>query len=481
MTAKSLMFMGTGSDVGKSLLVAGLCRAYANRGLRVAPFKPQNMSNNAGVTADGGEIGRAQMLQARAARRDPLTAMNPILLKPEHESGAQVIVRGRRVGAMPAREYWARRAEYLPEVLAAHEELRAGADLVLVEGAGSASEVNLRMGDLANFGFARAADTPVVLIGDIQRGGVIASLVGTFSVIEAADAALVRATLINKFQGDPALFEDGRRLIAERTGLPCLGPVPMFADARRLPAEDILGLETAGGAGPYRIVVPRLPRLSNFDDLDPLRLEPNVSLTIVAPGERWPAADLVIVAGSKATRADLEALRQAGWADAIRRHRRHGGHVLGICGGYQMLGRTVADPDGIEGPPGTSEGLGLLEVDTTLAAEKQLRIERGRALGAEVTGYHMHLGITEGPDRARPFATVADRPEGAVSADGRVSGTYLHGLFASDGFRAAFLAAVGAEPDAAQRYEDGIETTLDALAEHLEACLDLDALLDLAR
>lgn len=480
---KSLMFMGTGSDVGKSLLVAGLCRAYANRGLKVAPFKPQNMSNNAGVTVDGGEIGRAQMLQARAARRPPVTAMNPILLKPEHESGAQVIVRGERLGSMPAREYWSKRGELAADVHAAFEELSAGSDLVLVEGAGSASEVNLRHNDIANFGFARAGNLPVVLIGDIQRGGVIASLVGTFSVIDPEDARLVVATLVNKFQGDPALFEDGRRFIASRTGVPCLGPVPMFADARRLPAEDILGIEARPqGGGPFRIVVPRLPRIANFDDLDPLRLEPGVTLEIIEPGEPLPSADLIILPGSKATRADLAALREVRWDKDILRHVRHGGAVLGICGGYQMLGRTIADPEGIEGEPGASEGLGLLDVDTVLAPMKQLRVEHGRAAnGAAIAGYHMHMGVTTGPDRERAFATIRGEAEGATSADGRVMGTYLHGIFATDPFRAAFLAALGAEIDITQNYEAGIERTLDGLAAHLERHLDLDALLALAR
>src|SRR3569833_2066606 len=274
--AKALMFMGTGSDVGKSLIVAGLARAYTRRGLRVAPFKPQNMSNNAAVTADGGEIGRAQALQARAARREPLTAMGPVLLRPDHESGAQLIVRGKRVGSFPAREYWAMRGELLPQVVAAYRELAADADLVLIEGAGSASEVNLRSTDIANFGFAQAVRAPVVLIGDIDRGGVIASLIGTFAVVAAADKALVRATLINKFRGDPALFAEGRALISERTGVPCLGPVPFFPDAGRLPAEDSLALEkkTPLRDAPFFVAVPRLPRIANFDYLDPLRAEP---------------------------------------------------------------------------------------------------------------------------------------------------------------------------------------------------------------
>ena len=479
--ARSLMFMGTGSDVGKSLLVAGLCRAYANRGLRVAPFKPQNMSNNAAVTIDGGEIGRAQALQARAARREPLTAMNPVLLKPEHESGAQLVVRGQRIGSFPAREYWAKRGELLPEVLAAFDELAADADLVLVEGAGSASEVNLRLGDIANFGFARARALPVVLIGDIQRGGVIASLAGTFAVIDPDDASLIAATLVNKFQGDPALFEDGRKFIAGRTGVPCLGPVPFFPAAKKLPAEDVLALDQRpdAGQGTYVIAVPRLPRIANFDDLDPLRAEPGVRLVIVEPGSPIPStADLIILPGSKATRADLAALRANGWDIDIKALHRAGGRILGICGGYQMLGRSIADPGGIEGEPGTSEGLGLLDVETVLGPAKELRVEDAAFApsGDRLAGYHMHMGVTEGPDREQPFAHVGDAPEGAISSDTLVMGTYLHGLFAADGFRHTFLSLrsdVG--------YEAGVEATLDALAAHLETHLDLDALLGLAR
>ena len=480
MTAKALMFMGTGSDVGKSLIVAGLCRAAANRGLRVAPFKPQNMSNNAAVAADGGEIGRAQALQARAARREPLTAMNPVLLKPEHETGAQLIVRGKRRGSLPAREYWSRRGELLPEVLSAFQELAATVDLVLVEGAGSASEVNLRHNDIANFGFARAADLPVVLIGDIHRGAVIASLVGTFAVIDPADAALFAATLVNKFQGDPALFADGATFIAERTGVPCLGPVPIFADARRLPAEDVLALDEkpAAGSGSFTIAVPRLPRIANFDDLDPLKAEPGVNLVIVERGRPLPPADLIILPGSKATIADLKALRAEGWDIDILAHARQGKPVLGICGGYQMLGQTIADPAGLEGPPETVRGLGLLDVDTVLEPTKELRIESASALGQPLSGYHMHMGSTTGPSTAIPFATVGNAPEGATS--GRVAGTYLHGLFAADGFRSAYLAALGA-PTSDLAYEAGIEATLDAFAAHLEVHLDIEALLAMAR
>ncbi|WP_323014343.1 cobyric acid synthase [Devosia sp.] len=483
MPARSLMFMGTGSDVGKSLLVAGLCRALSNRGLSVAPFKPQNMSNNAAVADDGGEIGRAQALQARAARRAPVTAMNPILLKPEAETGAQVVVRGQRRATMAARAYWAERGKFLPDVLAAFRELAQTADYVLVEGAGSASEVNLRTNDLANFGFAEAANIPVVLVGDIERGGVIASLVGTFAVIAPEDAARISATLVNKFRGDPALFAAGAAAIATHTGVPCLGPIPFFPDAGGLPAEDALALDAYSSRprnGRFTIAVPRLPRIANFDDLDPLRAEPDIELILVPPGQPLPRhADLVILPGSKATRADLAVIFANGWHVDIAAHHRAGGRVLGICGGYQMLGRTIADPDGLEGPPGASAGLGLLDVETTLTPLKQVRVEAARhgASGQPISGYRIHMGRTIGPDTARPFTFVEEAGEGAVSADGRVAGTYLHGLFSADGFRRAFLGGP-ASPDLA--YEAGIERILDGLAAHLETHLDIDALLALS-
>jgi adenosylcobyric acid synthase len=476
------MFMGTGSDVGKSLLVAGLARAYANRGLRVAPFKPQNMSNNAAVTADGGEIGRAQALQARAARRDPITAMNPVLLKPEGETGSQLVVRGTRKGTYEARDYWSMRHELLPVVSAAHAELAADTDLVLVEGAGSASEVNLRQGDIANFGFARAADVPVVLVADIERGGVIAALVGTFAVVDPADAGLIVATLVNKFQGDPQLFDNGKQFIAASTNRPCLGPVPYFAEAAKLPAEDILAIRSMStGGGQYRVVVPRLPRISNFDDLDPLRLESGVSVEIVEPGRPLPPADLIILPGSKSTRGDLAALKAEGWDIDIRHHHRMGARVVGLCGGFQMLGRTISDPQGLEGEPGTSEGLCLLDIDTELGPTKELRIEQAvsTVTGDLLTGYHMHMGVTRGPGLDRPFARLGKAADGAISPDGTVMGTYLHGIFAADAFRRNFIGSATATT--ALNYEAGIDATLDALAAHLETHLDLDHLLGLAR
>jgi adenosylcobyric acid synthase len=486
MTARALMFQGTGSDVGKSLIVAGLARAFANRGLTVRPFKPQNMSNNAAVTPDGGEIGRAQALQARAARAVASVDMNPVLLKPQSETGAQIVVQGRVYATAKAAAYQAIKPELLPAVLASFARLMDAADLVLVEGAGSASEVNLRANDIANMGFARAANVPVVLIGDIDRGGVIASLAGTKAVIDPDDAALIRGFLVNKFRGDPALFADGMARIARVTGWEALGLIPFFADARLLPAEDALALDGPRHAKPgarVRIAVPVLPHIANFDDLDPLDAEPAVEVLRVRPGSALPGdAELVILPGSKATIADLAALRAAGFDTDIAAHARRGGRVLGLCGGYQMLGRKVADPDGIEGPPGEVAGLGLLDVDTVLAAEKRLEAAHGATHdGAPFAGYEMHMGVTKGRDCARPFARLADGArDGAVSADGRIEGTYIHGLFADDRQRAAWLARLNAGP-VTFAYEPMVEDVLDRLAAHLAAHVDLERLISLSR
>ena len=486
MAARALMFQGTGSDVGKSLIVAGLARAFAQRGLTVRPFKPQNMSNNAVVTADGGEIGRAQALQARAARTPPSVHMNPVLLKPQSEIGAQIVVQGRVFGSAKAAAYQEMKTGLLPFVLDSYARLRADADIVLVEGAGSASEINLRLNDIANMGFARAASVPVVLIGDIDRGGVIASLVGTKAVLAAEDAALICGFIVNKFRGDPALFADGMARIAQLTGWEALGLVPFFPDARSLPAEDALALEQTGPTKRQtraRVAVPILPHIANFDDFDPLDAEPAIELVRVRPGGALPGdADLVVLPGSKATIADLAALRAAGFDIDIAAHHRRGGRILGLCGGYQMLGRTIADTEGIEGVPGEVEGLGLIDVATALSNEKRLEPVQGTTHdGAPFAGYEMHMGVTQGPDCARPFAHLADgTPEGAVSADGRVAGTYVHGLFADDRQRAAWLARLCAGP-ASVAYEHLVEQTLDALAAHLAAHLDLDRLLTLAR
>lgn len=486
MTARALMFQGTGSDVGKSLIVAGLARALSLRGLKVLPFKPQNMSNNAAVTIDGGEIGRAQALQARAARVAPSVHMNPVLLKPQSEVGAQIIVQGRVYGTAKAADYQRLKPELMTFVQDSFARLKSEADIVLVEGAGSASEVNLRANDIANMGFARACDVPVVLIGDIDRGGVIASLVGTKAVVAPDDAALIEGFLVNKFRGDPALFADGLAKIAEVTGWQALGLIPFFADARALPAEDALaldGVRAAKEGAALKIAVPVLPHIANFDDLDPLDAEPAVDLVRVRPGQALPGdAGLVILPGSKATIADLKALRDAGFDIDIAGHLRRGGVVLGLCGGYQMLGRAIHDPDGIEGAAGTAPGLGLLDVETTLSLEKRLEPAQGTTFDrAPFSGYEMHMGVTEGADAIRPFARLADgSPEGAMSPDGRVIGSYVHGLFADDRQRAAWLARFAAGP-AQISYETSVDAILDRLAAHLEAHVDVDRLLTLSR
>ena len=489
----ALMFQGTGSDVGKSLLVAGLARAYTKRGLAVRPFKPQNMSNNAAPAAgcDGsiGEIGRAQALQARACGVAPTVDMNPVLLKPQSEIGAQIVVHGRVTGNADARAYHDLKPRLLPAVLESFKRLQAGADLVLIEGAGSPAETNLRAGDIANMGFAEATDVPVVLIGDIERGGVIASLVGTWSLLDASDRARICGYVVNKFRGDPSLFDDAHADIHTHTGLKSFGVVPWFDAAHHLPAEDSASLasqiEAAGkSTGTIRIAVPNLPRTANFDDLDPLVAEPDVALTLVPSGQPLPGDfDLIIVPGSKSTLADLTELRRHGWDIDILAAARRGVRVLGICGGYQMLGRNIADPQGLEGPAGKAEGLGLLDVETIIGGDKSLAPVTGRAANGdiEISGYEMHMGQTAGPDTVRPLLTLEcgdhTRPDGATSSDGNVTGTYVHGLFASDPFRRYFLATLRRGRRSELSHDGLIEQTLDGLAEHLENCLDLDALL----
>ena len=486
MAAHAIMFQGTASNVGKSLLVAGLARALVRRGLSVRPFKPQNMSNNAAVTPDGGEIGRAQALQALAAFVEPSVHMNPVLLKPQSEIGAQMIVQGKVFGTANARAFQDIKPKLLPAVLESFGKLKRDADIVLVEGAGSASEINLRKNDIANMGFAQAADVPVVVIGDIDRGGVIASLVGTKAVLEPEDARLVAGFIVNRMRGDVSLFGDGMEEIARRTGWPALGLVPYFEGARRLPAEDAYELgerRHRHSNGKIRIAVPLLPRIANFDDFDPLGAEPDVDVVMVKPGSPLPVCDLIVLPGSKATIADLASLRAEGWDIDIAAHVRRGGHVLGLCGGYQMLGRTIADPQGIEGAKGSVTALDLLELDTEIVGEKTLTEVAGVTVtdGVPVKGYEMHIGVTAGPDMARPLVRFEDgRIDGAISADGRVAGTYVHGLFADDRQRAAWIARLGGAP-AGFSYETSVEKTLDALAAHLEAHIDVDRLLKLAR
>lgn len=479
----ALMLQGTGSDVGKSVLVAGLCRALTNRGLRVRPFKPQNMSNNAAVTVDGGEIGRAQALQALACRVEPHSDMNPVLLKPQTDRTAQLIVHGRVRGTLGAANFREARGPLLAEILESYARLRAECDLVIVEGAGSPAEINLRAGDIANMGFARAAKVPVVLVGDIDRGGVIASIVGTKAVIDAPDAAMIHGFLINKFRGDPALFDDGYREIERRTGWRGFGVVPWIEAVKHLPSEDAVVLERRGAMPDGAIVVacPILPRIANFDDLDPLKLEPGVRLAMVPPGQPIPAeAALIVLPGSKATIADLAALRAEGWDIDIRAHVRRGGHVLGLCGGYQMLGHMIVDADGIEGAPGSAAGLGLLDVETRLASAKTLCAVTGTVLGAPVSGYEMHMGETAGTGTARAFGRIGSRAEGAISADGRVMGSYVHGLLASADFRRALLSRLGGVGGGVD-YHAAMDGALDAIAAELERRVAIDALLALAR
>jgi adenosylcobyric acid synthase len=481
------MVQGTGSDVGKSLICAGLGRLFSRRGLRVRPFKPQNMSNNAAVTADGGEIGRAQALQARACGVAPSVHMNPVLLKPQTDIGAQVVVQGRVVGNAAARDYHAWKPRLLPKVVESYRRLAAEADLVLVEGAGSPAEINLREGDIANMGFAEAVQVPVVLVGDIDRGGVIASLVGTWLLLGDSERALLRGFIVNKFRGDVRLFAAGVRIIEERTGLRGFGVVPWFDGAGCLPAEDavaVVSRSATPASAVIRVAVPQVSRIANFDDLDPLRAEPDVAVVFVPPGEALPGdADVVVLPGSKATLADLAFVRAQGWDIDLLAHVRRGGVVVGLCGGYQMLGRRIGDPAGVEGPPGAAPGLGLLDVETELGGDKTLEHAEGVELasGAAVRGYEMHVGRTSGLGLARPMLRLGGRDDGAVAADGRVMGCYLHGLFAADGYRSAFLARLRAGRVSGVAYEAGVEAALDRLADHLAASLDVDALLAEAR
>jgi adenosylcobyric acid synthase len=479
------MLQGTGSGVGKSLIVAGLCRAYLNRGLEVRPFKPQNMSNNAAVTPDGGEIGRAQATQARACGVAPSVDMNPVLLKPQSEHGAQIVLRGRVIGQASAGEYQDLKPELLPAVLDSFATLCEDSDLVLVEGAGSSSEINLRKNDIANMGFARAAGVPVILAADIDRGGVIAQIVGTKTVLDPADAKLIEGFLVNKFRGDPELFANGMRRIEDLTGWPSLGLIYFCAAAARLPEEDILGLSALRPrAGPITIAVPILPGIANFDDLDPFYLEGEIRVVMVKSGETLPTeAALVILPGSKTTLAGLAAFRREGWDIDLFAHLRRGGQVFGLCGGYQMLGKTIRDPGGVEGPPGEAVGLGLLDIETVLEGEKLLARVQGTGAqnGVPFTGYEMHVGRSLGPDCARPVLRFDDgRTDGATSADRRVSGCYVHGLFAEAAQRRALLARLGGKGSGVS-YDESLDEALDAVAAHLETHIDLDRLLRLAR
>lgn len=480
----AVMLQGCGSDVGKSVLVAGLCRLFVNRGLTVRPFKPQNMSNNAAVTAEGGEIGRAQALQAIACRTAPTVDMNPVLLKPQSDIGAQVVVLGKVVGTQQARVYQSRKAEMLGIVLESFQRLQADSDLVVVEGAGSPAEINLRNGDIANMGFARAANVPVALIGDIDRGHVIAALVGAHAVLSPEDRAMIRGFIINKFRGDPALFTDGRTEITRLTGWPDLGMVPWLSAVRRLPAEDAVVLDSSrdGVRKSVKVVVPMLSRIANFDDFDPLRAEPAVQFAFIPPGKVIPGdADVVILPGTKATRADLDFFRAQGWDIDLAAHVRRGGRVLGICGGFQMLGRSVSDPTGMEGVAGDTPGLGHLDVETVLTDDKVLRPVSGKLTRSDAafTGYEIHVGRTTGEDLRRPLLSLENAPDGAVSPDGKISGTYVHGLFGTGSARGSFLAEWGAASNGSD-HATIVDRLLDDIAEELERALDIKTLATIA-
>ena len=479
------MFQGTGSDVGKTVLVAGLCRAMKNRGLRVKPFKPQNMSNNAAVAeADEGqgEIGRGQWLQALACGVKPSVHMNPVLLKPQDQIGSQVVVQGKVWGSAKAREYLSLKPKLLTAVMDSFERVKADADIVLVEGAGSPGEINLRAGDIANMGFAQEANVPVILIGDIDRGGVIASLVGTHTILPEEDRAMIAGYLINKFRGDVSLFDEGLEHITQFTGWPSFGVLPWVDAVKRLPAEDSVALDRMNGPLPegFRVVVPALGKIANFDDLDPLASESGVSVQFIRKGDAFPDEfDMMVLPGSKATIADMAELRENGWEAPIKAFAERGGVVIGVCGGYQMLGRKISDPKGIEGTVREIEGLGLLNVETELLPEKTVQTFEPASceFGCDLSGYEIHMGYTDGPDCARAMVSLDGRFDGAISKQGNVRGCYLHGLFGSDTYRKAVLKQCGFEADESVSYAASVEQALDELAEAIEKHIDVDGLL----
>ncbi len=480
---RTLMVQGTTSDAGKSTLVAALCRLLHRQGVRVAPFKPQNMALNSAVTRDGGEIGRAQALQAVAAGLEPHTDMNPVLLKPSSDTGAQVIIHGRVRAEMNARDYHQYKSVAMGAVLESHARLLAQYDAVVVEGAGSPAEINLRDRDIANMGFAEAVDCPVILVADIDRGGVFAHIVGTLACLSESERGRIVGFVINRFRGDIKLLDPGLDWLEQQTGKPVLGVLP-YLHGMYLDAEDAVQPAQAS-RGHFRVVVPSLPRMSNHTDFDALRAHPEVDLRFVRAGEAIPAADLIILPGSKNTRGDLAWLQSKGWPAHLARHLRYGGKLIGICGGFQMLGRSVADPHGVEAAAGVSQGLGLLELDTELAREKRLALVRGRAsmpdgAGFALSGYEIHMGVSQGVALDRPAFVIDGRKEGAYSEDGQILGTYLHGVFDQPEAGAALLAWAGLRTDrvvdtgalreaSIDRIADATAPVLDRLLSHMRA------------
>jgi adenosylcobyric acid synthase len=484
MSASTLMIQGTTSDAGKSTLVAGLCRVLARRGVRVAPFKPQNMALNSAVTHDGGEIGRAQAVQAQACGLAPHTDMNPVLLKPNSDVGAQVIVHGHAIGNMDAAVYHGYKQRARAAVMESHTRLVSAYDAIIVEGAGSPAEINLRANDIANMGFAEAVDCPVILITDIDRGGVFAHLIGTLALLSESEQARVAGFVINRFRGDIALLQSGLDWLEERTGKPVLGVLP-YLHGLHIEAEDALPRTDIAATHPLngklRIIVPALPRISNHTDFDPLRLHPQVDFRFVGQNEEVPPADLVILPGSKSVCADLDWLRAHGWESAIHRHLRYGGKLIGLCGGFQMLGRAILDPHGIESKPGGSQGLSFLNMETTLEHEKQLRNVRGKLAsdGAAVMGYEIHAGVTRGPALMRPAVRLDSHDDGAVSGDNHIFGTYVHGLFESRDACDSLLAWAGLEAARSPDYHALREASINRLADAVDAHLDIPGIMRL--
>jgi len=480
------MVQGTGSDVGKSIIVAGLCRIAKRRGLNVAPFKPQNMSNNAAACECGGEIGRAQALQAQACGLSPQVDFNPVLLKPQTDKTSQVVVHGRVHSNLEARDFIEGRDSLLTPVMESFHRLIDEFDLVLVEGAGSPAETNLRENDIANMGFARAANVPVCLLGDIERGGVIASIVGTKTVLDEDDADMICGFAINKFRGDPSLFDDGVAAIEVLTGWPCFGVIPWLPATALLPAEDAVSMQRSLNSDVHKIkvVAPMLSRMANFDDADPLRLEPNVDFQFIPPGQVLPSdCDLIVLFGTKSTIGDLAFLHDQGWHHDIIGHVRRGGRVLGVCGGLQMLGKRIIDAEGIDGEPGDVAGLGLLDIETQMSVTKTVRptIARCVSSGLPVDGYEIHTGRTSGLDCERPMFSVDGEPDGARSLDGLVMGTYIHGFLANDEYRGKFLSGISSQVSAAIAFRRAVDKALDHLADGLEASMDIEKMLAIAR
>lgn len=475
---KTLMIQGCTSDAGKSVAVAGLCRVLARRGIKVAPFKPQNMALNSAVTDDGGEIGRAQAVQARACGLAPRTDFNPVLLKPNSDTGAQVIIHGKALSNMEAADYHGYKRRAMSAVLASHQRLVDEFDAVVVEGAGSPAEINLRENDIANMGFAEAVDCPVILIADIDRGGVFAHLVGTLALLSTSEQARVRGFIINRFRGDISLLQSGLDWLEQHTGKPVLGVLPFLQDFH-LEAEDAISTQQYTQVSELNIAVPVLSRISNHTDFDALRLHPHVNLQFVGPGQPIPTSDLIILPGSKSTRHDLDFLRRNGWDKDIQRHLRYGGKLMGICGGFQMLGNVVHDPQGIEGDAGSTPGLGYLDFETTLKDKKLLQQVRGQLIngGDTVTGYEIHAGISEGPALQSPLVKMDNRVDGAQSADGQIIGSYLHGIFDHNDARQSLLSWAGLSNGKGFDYDALIERNIDRLADCFEEQLDIEAML----